>query len=332
MTELTLNRYVTADYERGNFSISQCSWVANAEQKVVAILPVSEASTSNSTSGTVGSTRSSSHVSVGAVAGSVVGGLAVLLALSLALWYFCIKPRRRRAEAEAAAAAAAKASESEHSTPAQPSSQEDAVFLKPELDNSEARRAAEMEDPIKNQWLVETDGNHIKPQNEMEGDSTPNIHEMHGMPNIHEMNGDGKRYYEMDGRRYVYPAEADGREVGIYELPAREEVAAEMMGRETFIPAQAQTARWSWATTPGPDVTSPGFPRGDVVSRFTPPVPGQEAGTGFPFGDIISPETPARRMANSTTSPSSEREEFPSPPISEQSPQSRRAYMTRRPR
>jgi hypothetical protein len=302
-----MSRYVTADYERGSFSVSQCSWVSNSHQNIVAILPLSEVSPSNGTSETLGSTSSPSGVPVGAVAGGVVGGLAVLAAIGLLLWYFCIKPRHRRAEAEAAVAAA-KASESENSASTQPS-REDPAFHKTELDNSEAQLAAEMEDPVKSQWVVETDGNILRPKNEMEGNSTPNIH-------------------EMDGKRYIYPAEADGREVEIYEMPAREEVAAEMMGqRDSIVPAPAPGARWSWATTPGGDITSPGLSRGDVVSPFTPIMPGREVSTGFSFGDVTSSRSRGSERTSPGPSAPSEREDFPSPPISEQSPRSRRAHM-----
>ena len=314
-----MSRYVTADYERGNFSVSQCSWVANSQQNIVAILPLSEVSPSNGTSETLGSTSSPSGVPVGAVAGAAVGGLAVLAAIGVLLWYFCIKPRRRRAEAEAAAAAA-KASESENSASTQPP-REDPALHKAELDNSEAQLAAEMEDPVKSQWVVETDGNILRPKNEMEGNFTPNIHEL-----------DGKRYYEMDGKRYIYPAEADGREVEIYEMPAREEVAAEMMGqRDSIVPAPAPGARWSWATTPGGDITSPGLLHGNVASPFTPPMPVREVRTGFPFGDVTSSRSPGSERTSPGPSAPSGREDFPSPPISEQSPRSRRAHIARMP-
>ena len=60
--------------------------------------------------------------------------------------------------------------------------------------------------------MVETDGNALRPQHEMEGNSTPNIN-------------------EMDGKNYLDPAEADGVPVEIHEMSSREEVAAEMMGQ-----------------------------------------------------------------------------------------------------
>lgn len=211
----------------------------------------------------------------------------VLAAIGLLLWYFCIKPRRHRAEA---AAAAAKAADSENSASNHPRPEDDAAFHKAELDNSETRRAAEMEDPIKNQWVVETDGNVLRPQHEMEGNGTPNINEM-----------DGKRYYEMDGKKYLYPVEADGREVEIHEMPAREEVAAEMMGQRDSIEPAPQP-RWSWATTPGGNMVSPG-PTGWGEKE-----------------DLPNPPMPSPPISEQ------------SPQISQQSPQSSRAHIARLPK
>lgn len=58
-TQYTLGRtflqeaYLTVDYDRDNFSVSQCTWVQGATSKIGTILP---SSYSNSTNGTTGST------------------------------------------------------------------------------------------------------------------------------------------------------------------------------------------------------------------------------------------------------------------------------------
>jgi len=77
-----MHRYLTADYERRSFSVSQCSWSDNSKQSIVAIPPVTEPETS-----------SSSHVPLGAIVGGVIGGV-VLLVLIASLMYF-IWPRLR---------------------------------------------------------------------------------------------------------------------------------------------------------------------------------------------------------------------------------------------
>jgi len=180
--------------------------------------------------------------------GGVVGGLVLLAALAFVIWHFCINPRRRKAVEAEAAAAAANAAETVSSTSAQPG-QDDSAFHKAELATSEAQRA-EMEDPAKNQWRVEADGSIIRPKNELDGTSTPTAHEM-----------EGRTFYEMDGKRYLFPVEADGRGIEVHEMPAREEIAAEMGAQEeTTVPQQTQAPRWSW-------VPSPGAPRGTAARR-----------------------------------------------------------------
>ncbi|KAL8946002.1 MAG: hypothetical protein Q9222_007543 [Ikaeria aurantiellina] len=79
--------YLIADYERRNFSISQCSWVENAQQDIVAISAPSDNGTTSS-----GSKRLSS----GAIAGIALGIFATLIISSVAAYFAIIRPRRNR--------------------------------------------------------------------------------------------------------------------------------------------------------------------------------------------------------------------------------------------
>ena len=70
-----------ADYERRNFSVSQCSWNAEAQQEIIAITSPSEAIL-------VSRTESAKHggLSSGQIAGTIIAGLAgslILLAIIL---------------------------------------------------------------------------------------------------------------------------------------------------------------------------------------------------------------------------------------------------------
>ena len=84
MQQLTpaCHRYLIADYERQNFSVSQCKWDANTQSHIVAIKPPGY------------NTPSPHHgLSAGAIAGTVIGCVAffVLLVL-LGIW---LKRRKR---------------------------------------------------------------------------------------------------------------------------------------------------------------------------------------------------------------------------------------------
>lgn len=71
---MTFHRYLIADYERRNFSVSQCSWNAGAQQDIVAITSLSETVLSSGTK-----VLHSRGLSSGKIAGIVIGGLAGLL-------------------------------------------------------------------------------------------------------------------------------------------------------------------------------------------------------------------------------------------------------------
>ena len=76
--------YIIADYERRNFSVSQCTWVANTPQHILPIHSLTEAAPTPSPS------SKPRKLSSGAVAGISVGSVVVIVALSL-MAYFLIR-------------------------------------------------------------------------------------------------------------------------------------------------------------------------------------------------------------------------------------------------
>lgn len=232
------NSYVIADYERRNFSVSQCNWDAAATSNIVPILKPVVKTTPDSGSGSsdpANNSASSSSVPVGAIAGGAVGGVAVVALACFLLYWYCIKPRKRR-RTEAAAAADA-TTEPEQRIPSPPNP----LFLKPELDSEEVRHAQEME-AHKNQWISEADGGGL---------------------------GTGSFIYELDGKKGVWAVEADGTPVEVHEMPAVEEVAAELRG-DGGSDEIAAVPRWSWEMTD--PVVSPGSPPSATVATERPQV------------------------------------------------------------
>ncbi|RDL41501.1 uncharacterized protein BP5553_01480 [Venustampulla echinocandica] len=314
-TQYTLGRtffqeaYVIADYDRGNFSVSQCSWVPNAQQDIVAIAAPSTSSpssTGNGTTTTGDKSKSSTSVPAGAVVGGVVGGVAVLAAVSFLIYHFCIKPRRRKAEAAAAATVAVE--EKPPTPPQDPEApSDDPTYVKPELDTQ----------PITTRW------------------------EMEGGKNVHPEREGGV-------------AEVDGHSAQVHELPAREEVAAELMGQRDIAVEMAgsthqernprfswqntpvemhssrgripATPRWSWVTSPGGDTLygssekDPSSPQSG--SATLSPQSGSATLSSQSGSAILSPQSGSR-----TLSPHSDSETA----VSEPSPQSSRAWMRRVP-
>jgi hypothetical protein len=86
------NSYVIADYERRNFSVSQCQWDASATQDIVAILPPSNSSNSN----TKAAGASSAHsLPITEIAGGA-GGVAIIFIALLIMLFFLRRRRKAR--------------------------------------------------------------------------------------------------------------------------------------------------------------------------------------------------------------------------------------------
>ncbi|KAI4192991.1 MAG: hypothetical protein LQ348_003004 [Seirophora lacunosa] len=78
--------YLIADYERRNFSLSQCSWVENAQQRIESIsMPVN-----------VTASEVSEGLSSGGKAGVAVGSVAAFSAFAFILCFFVIRRRRQK--------------------------------------------------------------------------------------------------------------------------------------------------------------------------------------------------------------------------------------------
>jgi hypothetical protein len=95
-TQYTLGRtflqeaYLTVDWERQNFTVSQCSWVANAPRQIV---PIVSQGTLNGTSGS--SEQRLVALGAGALAGIVIGVAAVVAAFA-ALVFLLLRRRKNK--------------------------------------------------------------------------------------------------------------------------------------------------------------------------------------------------------------------------------------------
>jgi hypothetical protein len=146
--------YVIADYERGNFSVSQATFDGSTNQQLVAIYPI-------------GGAPSNKKVPVAAIAGAIAGAI-VIIALVL-LYFFWWKPRHRKRNA----------SELDSSNPLyhplHPNShQKDTNYIKAELDAGDDHLAAHARDGRFGK-PVEVSGQ----QEIYEMDATGVPHEMH---------------------------------------------------------------------------------------------------------------------------------------------------------
>ncbi|KAL6399752.1 Peptidase A1 [Ilyonectria robusta] len=114
-TQYTLGRvflqeaYLTADYERQVFNVSQCTWVEGAEENIVTITSkdaniTSSSSASASATQTTETTKSnSSTLSNGTITGTVIACLVFLVLVAVGVFFFL--RHRKAAKAREAAAA-----------------------------------------------------------------------------------------------------------------------------------------------------------------------------------------------------------------------------------
>lgn len=88
-----MDRYLTVDYARSIFSVSQCLWDESAPVKLETILPP-EFTTAPAPNPITESTTSPHHFSGGAIAGIVVGGIAAIVAVPALL--FVLRRRQKK--------------------------------------------------------------------------------------------------------------------------------------------------------------------------------------------------------------------------------------------
>ncbi|KAH8596577.1 aspartic peptidase domain-containing protein [Bisporella sp. PMI_857] len=103
-TQYTLGRtflqyaYLTVDYERGNFSVSQATFVQGAESQVHPILsPTYKTGPSNSIASPVNKATGEKKISVGPIVGGVIGGIT-LLAIVGGLLFWCLRRKKKQQE------------------------------------------------------------------------------------------------------------------------------------------------------------------------------------------------------------------------------------------
>src|SRR4051812_11342844 len=90
-------RYLIADYERQNFSLSQCTFDAGAKSDIVTIQSVADATSAanepSNTSEASNKTGSKSGISGGAIGGIVVAAVTIIAGL-IGLAFFLRKKRK----------------------------------------------------------------------------------------------------------------------------------------------------------------------------------------------------------------------------------------------
>ena len=261
-TQYTLGRaflqeaYLTADYDRRTFTVSQAAWVAGAQSKINPILSPSQSiansGLSNGGNNSTGNSTPSSSVPVGAIAGGAVGGVVLLIIVVALVFIYCIKPRRRKAEVGQAAADAEDYEATNPTTGERVSPAQMFTGYKAELDSTQTIPKHEM-DAGPAQWAVEADGLERM------------RYEVDGTTYVYEKDGGGRTImYEHDAKdKGVWLVEADGNPVQIHEMAALEEVGVEMHEqREPIneVPVSASRSnrrRYSWETSDGTLVGSP---------------------------------------------------------------------------
>ncbi|CAI7580143.1 unnamed protein product [Penicillium crustosum] len=85
--------YLSADYERRIFNVSQCTWNEGAEENIVTILASSATNTSQSTptsssSSDSGDSSGGSSLSTGAIVGIAIGAVTAVVLIALAAFFF----------------------------------------------------------------------------------------------------------------------------------------------------------------------------------------------------------------------------------------------------
>ncbi|ETS73912.1 hypothetical protein PFICI_13778 [Pestalotiopsis fici W106-1] len=191
-TQYTLGRaflqeaYLTADYERGVFNVSACTWNEGAEENIITILAKDSASDcsdcSSSSGDPSGGSSGNSRLSGGAIAGIVVG--AVLLVLTAGIVAFFILRQRKKA--------AYAASEPEP----------DESVLKGPVHNAIPHPASTSPGKTINGGIgddeQELDGQdtQVRPNTEMDG-ATQQIYQLHG--DSTEPTSEEPVYYELPG-------------------------------------------------------------------------------------------------------------------------------------
>jgi Eukaryotic aspartyl protease len=108
-TQYTLGRtflqeaYLTADYERNNFSVSQCTWVDGAVPNIVTIVPQNAtiggtAISSPTATSTSTATAAPKGIGAGEITGIIIPALVVIGFIAIGIWFFSRRSRIRKAK------------------------------------------------------------------------------------------------------------------------------------------------------------------------------------------------------------------------------------------
>ncbi|TVY38218.1 Candidapepsin [Lachnellula subtilissima] len=183
--------YLITDYDRRNFSVSQCDWTPNSQQDIKAILPPSKSSSNSSSSSTAPLAPQKSHgLGTGAIAGVAIAAVLALLGAALLIIFFkVLKPRRAKKA---------------HAAPEEEEAPAASVSAEVNSDNA---------DP--------------SIQTELNGQRLTELGDQEAKARAHETDGVVK--YEMYSPEERAEMEAKVGEQ-VFEMPAREEVASELMG------------------------------------------------------------------------------------------------------
>ena len=110
--------YLTVDYHRSNFSISQRYWVETPQNHIVSIFPPTTTNSSGTSTGTgspnssnTSTSTSSSKIPTGAVVGIVIGAIILLAVAFFSGWFFFRQKKRKEDEKKSLEVAAQLASE-----------------------------------------------------------------------------------------------------------------------------------------------------------------------------------------------------------------------------
>ena len=184
------SRYLTVDYERSTFRVSQAKWTPNASQNLTSILSIDAATPSKSPS----NPDSSHKLSTGATIGIIVAAVCLcLLLIGAGAWWFFWRRKKGRSD----------------KTP-----EEDSTGEKAEFEDTSPPKPSELQGESSGPGEVEGDGTYYGPNKrkhglEMEGSPGPDANRAE-VPGTHGgAEVEGSPVPEMDGGRSE-----------VFELPA----------------------------------------------------------------------------------------------------------------
>ena len=231
--------FLTVDYERSTFRVSQAIWTPNASQNITTILSVDDSTPTLSPS----KPDPSHKLSTGATIGIIVAAVCLcLLLIGAAIGWFLWRRSKRRKSKQ---------------TP------EDNIGEKPEIEDTSPQKANELHSDANTPGEVEGDGTfygHSKKHGlEMEGSPGPDSNRAEAPGTLGGVEIEGSRGgIEMEGSRVP---EMDGGQGEVFELPAGDYLTTgtgrEKQGRRSPSTSRSQANSYNAA-----DVPSPASPHG----------------------------------------------------------------------